>query len=93
MDNPFDGLIPDFNVFGAEFTTWWQKLFGALWAIAIIVAAAYLIWSILSLRRATNNNVPGQADEAKTQAIWAGGALGALVGFGTIIGAIIAVAS
>ena len=93
MDNPFDGLIPDFNVFGAEFTTWWQKLFAALWAIAIIVAAAYLIWSILSLRRATNNNVPGQADEAKTQAIWAGGALGALVGFGTIIGAIIAVAS
>ena len=92
MDNPFANLLPDFSVFGAEFTTWWQKLFVALWAIAIIVAAAYLIWSILSLRRATNNNVPGQADEAKTQAIWAGSALGALVGFGTIIGAVIAVA-
>lgn len=93
MENPFDNLIPDFNVFGAEFTTWWQKLFTGLWALGIIVAAAFLIWAIVSLRRATNNNVPGQADDAKTQAMWAGGALGGLIAFGTIIGAIIALAS
>lgn len=92
MDNPFAGLIPDFNVFGAEFTTWWQKLFAGLWAAGIIVSAAYLIWSIVSLRRATNNNVPGQADDAKTQAIWAGGSLVGLVAFGTIIGALFALA-
>jgi hypothetical protein len=92
MENPFANLIPDFSVFGAEFTTWWQKLFVGLWALLIIAAAAYLAMSLLQIRRATHNNVPGQADEAKTQAVWAGAALGGLVGFGTIIGAIITVA-
>ena len=93
MENPFANLIPDFSVFGAELTTWWQKLFVGLWALLIIAAAAYLAMSLLQIRRATHNSVPGQADEAKTQAVWAGAALGGLVGFGTIIGAIIAVAS
>lgn len=92
MTNPFDGLVPDFSVFGAQFTTWWTKLFVGLWALLIIAAAVYLAMSLLQIRRATHNNVPGQADEAKTQAVWAGAALGGLVGFGTIIGAILTVA-
>ena len=65
---------------------------GAAVLLLIIAAAAYLAMSLLQIRRATHNNVPGQADEAKTQAVWAGAALGGLVGFGTIIGAIITVA-
>lgn len=92
MENPFADLVPDFTVFGAEFTTWWQKLFVGLWAVLIIVVGAFLAIALTQMRRATNNNVPGQADEAKTHVMWAGGSLVALVGFGTIIGAIFALA-
>ena len=79
MSNPFAGLVPDFSVFGGDFTTWWQKLFVGLWAICLIVAAVYLLTSLVKLHKATNNNIPGQADEAKTAAMWAGGSLGGVV--------------
>lgn len=91
--NPFANLVPNFTIFGAQFTTWWQKLFVGLWAVLILVAGAYLLLSILQIRKATNNNVPGQADEAKTHAVWAGGALGGLIGFAAIMSAAFAVFS
>lgn len=90
MDNPIDGIDPDFTVFGAKFTAWWQLLFAGLWAACIIVALGYLLVSILRMRRATSNNVPGQADEAKSQAMWAGGAAGGLIGFGVIVAGLFA---
>ncbi|WP_193096620.1 hypothetical protein [Brevibacterium sp. FME17] len=93
IDNPFDGDVrPDFDAFGGAFTEWWQKLFGGLWALAIVVAAASLIWALVALKKARETNMPGQADDAKTSALWAGGALIGLVGFGVIMGAIIFVA-
>ena len=92
MSNPFAGLVPDFSVFGADFTTWWQKLFVGLWALCLIVAAVYLLTSLVKLHKATNNNIPGQADEAKTAAMWAGGSLGALCGFAVIVGAVFTLA-
>jgi len=92
MTNPFSGLVPDFSVFGAEFTTWWQKLFVGGWAAAIIVACVVLLTSFVKLHKATNNNIPGQADEAKTAAMWAGGSVVALAGFGVIVAAILTVA-
>jgi hypothetical protein len=92
IENPFSGLVPDFTVFGAEFTTWWQKLFVALWALLLICAGGALLISFLQMRKATSNNIPGQADEAKSHAIWAGGAVVCLAGFGVLMGAILAVA-
>ena len=92
FSNPFAGLVPDFSVFGGDFTTWWQKLFVGLWAICLIVAAVYLLTSLVKLHKATNNNIPGQADEAKTAAMWAGGSLGALCGFAVIVGAVFTLA-
>jgi hypothetical protein len=91
-DNPFAGLTADFSVFGGEFTTWWQKLFVGLWALCLVAAGVYLLVSLVKLHKATNNNIPGQADEAKTAALWAGGALGALAGFAVITGAIFTLA-
>jgi len=92
MTNPFANLVPDFSVFGAEFTTWWTKLFVGMWAAAIIVAGVFLLTSLVKLHKATNNNIPGQADEAKTAAMWAAGSLAALAGFGVIVGAIFTLA-
>ena len=79
--------------FGTAFTSWWQKLFAGLWALAIIAAGAALLIAIVAMRKATNNNIPGQADEAKSHAVWAGAALAGLAGLGVILGAIITVAS
>ena len=93
VSNPFAGLVPDPNVFGAEFTTWWQKLFVGLWFLCIVIAGVYLLVSLVKLHRATNNNIPGQADEAKTAALWAGGSIGALCGFAVIVGAVFTLAS
>lgn len=87
-ENPFDGLVPDFSLFGAEFTEWWQKLFMGIWAICIIIAGAYLLIAFLGLRRAHSNNMPGQVDEAKGRMMWSAAALGGLVGFAVIMAAI-----
>lgn len=92
MDNPFADLVPDFTVFGAEFTEWWQKLFTGAWALAIIVAAGALIMALVKLNQARSNSMAGQADEAKAGAAWAAGALVGLVGLGVIVGAIIFIA-
>jgi hypothetical protein len=51
-----------------------------------------LLVSFLQMRKATNNNIPGQADEAKSHAMWAGGSVVCLASFGVIMGAILAVA-
>jgi len=88
MTSPFGGMAPDFTVFGAEFDSWWKKLFVGLWALCLIAAGVAFLVSLVKLHKATNNNIPGQADEAKSHAIWAGGALGCLAGFAVITGAI-----
>lgn len=93
IDNPWDGDVrPDFDAFGGAFTEWWQQLFAGLWALAIVIAAGALIWALVGLKKARETNMPGQADDAKTSAMWAGGALIGLVGFGVIMGAIIFIA-
>ena len=92
IDNPLGSaggpLVPDFNIFGASFTAWWQKLFVGVWVLCIIGAAFYLLLSLTRLHKATNNNIPGQADEAKTAVGWAAGSLAALCGIVLIVGAI-----
>ena len=37
IDNPLNGLLPNFTIFGVEFTQLWQKLITGAWAIAIIL--------------------------------------------------------
>lgn len=49
--NPFDSVVPDFSIFGAKFTSWWQKLLGAAWAAAILVCAFKLFPALASVHR------------------------------------------
>lgn len=89
MDNPIDGMLPDFDVFGVEFTNWWQKLFGGLWAAVIIISIAWLLIAVLGLRRATSNNQVTQVDESKSKVLWAAIVLGLVLGFSVVVGVII----
>lgn len=90
MDNPIDGIIPDFSIFGAEFTQLWQKLFAGFWGLAIVIAIVFLIRGIVSMAQSSSSN-PQAYKEGRTQALWAGISLGALVALGVIVGAIIAI--
>ncbi len=92
IDNPLDGILPDFTVFGAKFTAWWQKLLGALWAIAILVTIGFLIWGIAKMGKADDGN-PGVYRQGQQAAKAAGIALCCEAALTVIVGAILAIAS
>jgi len=90
MQNPIDNIVPDFSIFGAQFTQLWQKLFAGFWGIAIIIAIVFLIRGLVSMAQSSSTN-PNAYQQGRTQAMWAGISLGALVALGVIVGAIIAI--
>lgn len=92
MNNPIDGIIPDFTIFGAEFTNIWQKLFAGLWGLAIIAAIVFLVQGFFKLGASGETNPTGVA-EAKKQIIRSAASLGGLVALAVIVGAVIAIAS
>ena len=91
VDNPLKGIVPSFTVFGAEFTTVWQKLAAGLWGVGIILAVFYLGRSVLSIAQARQSSHPGALEGAKKDAAHSGIALGALVALGAIVSIILVV--
>lgn len=91
IENPFPG-VPNFTVFGASFTTWWQKLFAAAWAIGIVISGFYLIVGLVAMAKADANNPHAHA-EGKKKATGAAIGLIALAGLGVILGAILYLAT
>lgn len=85
MTNPLDDLVPDFTVFGAEFTSLWQKIGGGIWAIGILVAIFYLGRGILAMGRSRGSGHPQEYKDAKTEALWGGISFGGLVALATIV--------
>ncbi|MBG0718735.1 hypothetical protein G3N18_11795 [Microbacterium sp. 2C] len=90
MENPLDGIIPDFTIFGAEFTQLWQKLLGGVWGIAIVVVIVFLIMGFVKIAQNGETN-PQAVAEGKKQVLWSGIGLGCLVALAVIVGAIIAI--
>lgn len=94
IDNPLDGILPDFSFGGAEFTQLWQKLIAALWAIGILVSIGFLIFGIVAMSGAsgeTNPN-PQAHSQGRRKAVWAGISLAALAGLAIIVGAVLSFA-
>lgn len=88
MDNPLEGVLPDFSIFGAEFTELWQKVLAGIWALAIVAAIIYLIVSIANMSKASSSGNPNEYKSARQGAIWAGISLGGLAALAVIVGAI-----
>ncbi|WP_223695361.1 hypothetical protein [Leifsonia poae] len=42
IDNPLNGVLPDFSVFGVQFDALWKKLIAGIWGICIIISIAFL---------------------------------------------------
>ena len=91
IDNPLDGILPDFSIFGLEFTQLWQKILGGLWALAIIAAIIFVIIGVGNMAVATSGSNPAAYKDARNQAMWAGIALGVLAALAVIVGAILSV--
>lgn len=90
MDNPLDGVVPDFAIFGAEFTAIWQKLAAGLWGLAILIAVGYLAHGILGIAQNRGGH-PGNLRESKKEALNASVALGGLISLAVIVGIFITI--
>jgi len=90
VENPLNGIIPDFAVFGAEFTAIWQKLAAGLWGLGIIIAIGYLGHGVLGIAQNRGGH-PGNLRESKKEALNAGIALGGLIMLAVIVGVFITI--
>ncbi|MFC3456319.1 hypothetical protein [Amycolatopsis speibonae] len=89
--NPFDGVVPDFGVFGVEFNAAWKKLLGGVWGLAFVVLAFGTIRATLELQSAKRNgfhtSVAGHTASLKRSVI----GLAVLASLGLIFGAVLTV--
>ena len=80
-NDPFSGVVPDFSVFGADFTSWWQKLLAGLWGLSIVIAAGGLLMAALKYRSQKSNGYAQgtleSADDLKRWGVSSGIILGA----------------
>lgn len=91
IENPLNGILPNFDIFGVQFTQLWQKLLAGTWGIAIVIAVVFLIIGISSMATATAGGNPMDYKVGRTKAIWAATALGLLAALVVIVGGILAV--
>lgn len=87
--NPLDGVVPDFTIFGAEFTELWQQVLGGLWGIAIVIAVVFVIVGLVTMGKAGGSN-PHSYKEGQTQLKWALISLAGLAALAVGVGAILA---
>jgi len=93
IDNPLDGVTPDFSLFGGEFSNLWTAIVGGIWGLALAASALFLVLAFVKIGAASTNRNPNELAAARTQAIWAGTSLGLLAAVGTITGAVLALTS
>jgi len=91
IDNPIDGIVPNFGIFGAEFTAWWQKLFAAAWALGLLVAIFFLLQGVVTMANAGDN--PHDYAQGRGRAIKALIGLVLVAAFAVLVGAVLSVAS
>lgn len=89
IGNPLDGILPDFSVFGVEFTELWQKLLGGIWGIVLIASVAMLIISLMKLSAASASSNPGAVAQARSGIVMAGIGLGLVAAVAVVVGAIL----
>ena len=87
--NPFDGVVPDFTVFGTEFNQAWKKILGGLWALAFAAIAVYLVGATVKFASAKKqgyeHGITESARDLKNGGIAAGVCAGLPIIFGAIL--------
>ncbi len=89
-NNPFDGVAPDFSIFGAKFTAWWQKALAGVWGLALVYCGFKLIHAFVSMQSAKRHrNAVGMSERTEDLQVWAA-STGGVVLAGAIMGALLA---
>lgn len=91
VDNPLNGLVPDFSFGGTKFTALWQKAITAVWGVGILVSIVYLVVGVVGMAGASGevNPNPQQHAVGRKKAMYAGIALGVLAALALVVGAIL----
>ncbi len=90
MTNPLNNIVPNFTIFGAQYTAIWQKLAAGLWGLAILIAVGYLGHGLLGIAQNRGGH-PGQLRDSRREAVNAGVALGGLISLAVIVSVFIAI--
>lgn len=90
--NPFDGVVPNFGVFGLEFNSAWKKLLAGFWGLAFILFAFGAIRATLELQSAKRSGYQASVAEHSLSLKRSLVGLGVLSSLGLIFGAVLAVA-
>jgi len=90
--NPFDGVVPNFSIFGADFNDWWKKILGGVWALSIVYCAFKLFPAALSMHRNRRVGNAMSLTEASQDLQFWGAGTGIVVAAGLLFGAILAAA-
>lgn len=95
VQNPLDGIIPDFSFGGTEFTALWQKVVAAVWGAGILISIVYVIIGVVGMAGASGdvNPNPQQHAVGRKKAMWALISLGALAALALIVGAVLTFAN
>ena len=87
--NPFNGVSPNFDFFGAQLHGALTLLLGGVWGLAIIVTGFLLIVSIFHVRHVNNTDNPQLKEKARGRLIGAIFTVVAVVCLPLIFGAIL----
>ncbi|GAA1027290.1 MULTISPECIES: hypothetical protein [Amycolatopsis] len=89
--NPFDGIVPNFDVFGVQFNAAWKKLLGGVWGLAFVVFAFSTIRATLELQSAKRSGYQTSVSEHSASLKRSVIGLGVLASLGLVFGAVLAV--
>jgi hypothetical protein len=89
--NPFDGVVPNFDVFGVEFNSAWKKLLGGVWGLTFVAFAFGTIRATLELQSARRNGYHTSVAEHSAALKRSLIGLGVLSSLGLIFGAVLTV--
>jgi hypothetical protein len=87
--NPFDGVVPDFSIFGADFNDWWRKLLAGVWALSLVYCAFKLFPAAMSMHRSRRVGNAMSLGEASQDLQFWGVGTGVVVAAGLLFGAIL----
>jgi|GEM_PF-2367648 len=88
--NPFDQVVPDFQVFGAAFNDAWKKALAGVWGLGFVWLGFSAIRATLEFVRARKGGYGAQVAENKEELINALIAVGVMSALGVIFGGIVA---
>lgn len=89
IDNPIEGILPDFSLWGTGVGDSWRRLMGAFWAACLAVCSIWVIAAGAKFGMANKRGFAGQQVEAKQSLIDAAMGLGACAGASIIIGGVL----